>query len=294
MLITDAPALPGTATVEVTAEDTVTTLTYTINFTISPPGTDATLSDLLVDGITVAGFSPAVFNYDVELPYGTAIIPVVTASTNDANASMLITDAPALPGTATVEVTAEDTVTTLTYTINFTITPPGTDATLLDLLVDGITVAGFSPAVFNYDVELPYGTTIIPLVTAITNDANSSLLITDAAALPGIATVEVTAEDSITILIYTINFTVVTGIEIPANNQINIYPNPSNGIVTIHGIKRANIIVKDIAARIIVIKTITEKDNQIDLSGNNPGLYIIQTDIGGYSIYKKIVIYQAH
>ena len=92
--------------------------------TPTAPGTDATLSDLQVDGITVAGFSPTDLSYDVELPYGTTVVPTVTATTNDPNASFIINVASSLPGTSEVVVTAQDGITILTYSINFTVAGP--------------------------------------------------------------------------------------------------------------------------------------------------------------------------
>jgi len=86
-----------------------------------PANDDATLSDLLVDGVTVAGFSPTAYDYDVELPAGTTVVPTVTAVTNDVNASHIVTDAASLPGTTDIVVTAEDDTTVLTYSVNFTI-----------------------------------------------------------------------------------------------------------------------------------------------------------------------------
>lgn len=88
------------------------------------PGTDATLSDLQVDGVTVAGFSPAVLSYSVELPEGTTEVPVVTATPNDPEASYLVNNALSLPGTTEVVVTAQDETTTKTYTVEFTVAGP--------------------------------------------------------------------------------------------------------------------------------------------------------------------------
>nr|NQU88923.1 Ig-like domain-containing protein [Bacteroidota bacterium] len=88
------------------------------------PGSDATLSDLQVDGSTVPGFSPTVLSYDVGLPYGTTTVPTVTAVTNDPGASYLINNAVSLPGTTQVIVTAENGTTTLTYNVHFSIDSP--------------------------------------------------------------------------------------------------------------------------------------------------------------------------
>jgi hypothetical protein len=67
----------------------------------------------------VDGFSPNIFDYDVELAEGTTIVPTVTATTNDADATYEVVDATELPGTTEVVVTALDGVTTLTYYVNF-------------------------------------------------------------------------------------------------------------------------------------------------------------------------------
>ncbi|MDZ4121960.1 MAG: cadherin-like beta sandwich domain-containing protein, partial [Candidatus Cloacimonadaceae bacterium] len=88
-------------------------------------GTNATLSDLKVNGTTIAGFAPLTENYTYGVPEGTVTPPQITSvTTSDANASYVITQAPAVPGSATVSVTAEDGITTKTYTVSFAITIP--------------------------------------------------------------------------------------------------------------------------------------------------------------------------
>lgn len=82
------------------------------------PNTDATLSDLQADGNTVAGFAPSTENYNYGVLPGAAV-PVVTATTTQAGASTNITQAGAVPGDATVVVTAQDGTTMKTYTISF-------------------------------------------------------------------------------------------------------------------------------------------------------------------------------
>lgn len=327
---------------------------------------NATLSDLKVDGTTVPGFAPNVLNYNVALPYGTTVVPVVTATTTNPAATHVVTPAAALPGTTSVVVTSQDLTTTLTYNINFTvlspepstvppvpthaaedvisiysdayvnrpgtnfnpfwgqqtqvtldymvagnktlryqnlnyqgteivnlnasdydyfhldfwtsnstglsfflispgtpanekgfvleITPetwvsvdipleyfsppvnlsdlfqfkvegngdvwfdnwyfwktpggPGSDATLSDLKVDGATVPGFSPAILNYSVVLPEGTTAVPVVTATTNDPLATHVVNNAPSLPGTTEVVVTSANGSVNKTYSIDFTV--------------------------------------------------------------------------------------
>lgn len=86
---------------------------------------DASLSALeyYEDGsfVSVPGFSPTKYNYEVELPAeyeGGA--PSIQATVNDEGKAMVeITQATSLPGTAKAVVTAEDGTTTQTYTVAF-------------------------------------------------------------------------------------------------------------------------------------------------------------------------------
>ena len=89
----------------------------------APAGTDISLSDLTVNGSTIAGFGPTSASYSVELPAGTTSVPVVAVTTTDINASAVITAATSIPGTTTVVVTAQDGTTTGTVSINWTLDP---------------------------------------------------------------------------------------------------------------------------------------------------------------------------
>ena len=89
------------------------------------PLTDATLSDLKVDGTTVSGFGSTNISYSVGLPGGTVVVPQITAATtSNPSATTVITQSPAIPGSATVVVTAADGITTKTYTVSFAIEGP--------------------------------------------------------------------------------------------------------------------------------------------------------------------------
>ncbi|MDF1694407.1 MAG: T9SS type A sorting domain-containing protein [Saprospiraceae bacterium] len=82
-------------------------------------GTDASLSDLQVDGMTIEGFGPGIFNYTVTVPEGTTDAPQVSATTTDGNATTNITQAGGVPGDATVDVTSGNGSNMQTYTVSF-------------------------------------------------------------------------------------------------------------------------------------------------------------------------------
>jgi hypothetical protein len=205
-VITDATSLPGTSIVEVTAEDNTTKITYTINFTLAI-STNANLSDLLINGASITGFNPDTLIYNIVLPSGTTTIPSVTATTADSKATKVITDATNLPGTATIEITAEDGTTKKTYTINFTVAP-ATDATLSGIKVGTTAVTGFNKNVYKYGFELPFGSTTVPTVTATTTDPNANAVVTQPVSVNDSAVVLVTAADGVTTLTYKVGFTV--------------------------------------------------------------------------------------
>ena len=92
-------------------------------------GANATLSDLQVNGITIAGFASGVTNYNYDLPYGTTSVPTVTVTTTAPGANSVITPASGIPGATVVSVTSQDTSTTIDYMVSFTATMPNTDAT---------------------------------------------------------------------------------------------------------------------------------------------------------------------
>ncbi len=91
-----------------------------LDFPQETAASDATLSDLTADGLTITDFDPATLTYTVTLPEGSTA-PVIGATAKNASANVVITDATVFPGTATVEVTSEDTQNTNTYTIEFTV-----------------------------------------------------------------------------------------------------------------------------------------------------------------------------
>ena len=86
-------------------------------------GTDTSLSDLTVDGSTIANFGPLSSSYSVELPAETTVAPTVAATTTDTNASAVVTAATSIPGTTTIAITAQDGVTTSTISIAWTLDP---------------------------------------------------------------------------------------------------------------------------------------------------------------------------
>ena len=209
IVTSDAGATVGALTNEgnvwtftVTAEDGVTSKTYTVtvSFTEAPKSNDAGVSS-----ITVAGFKAvagANNSYTVTVPYGTVVKTgsfVIVTSDSGATVGALTNEG----NVWTFTVTAEDGVTSKTYTVtvSFTEAPKSNDAG-----VSSITVAGFKAvagANNSYTVTVPYGTVVKTgsfvivtrhpraTVSALTNTRN-------------IWSFTVTAEDGVTTAVYTV------------------------------------------------------------------------------------------
>ena len=209
IVTSDAGATVGALTNEgnvwtftVTAEDGVTSKTYTVtvSFTEAPKSNDANVSSVTVAGIeATAGENNT---YTVTLPYGTDVTAgsfVIVTSDAGATVGALTNEG----NVWTFTVTAEDGVTSKTYTVtvSFTEAPKSNDAG-----VSSITVAGFKAvagANNSYTVTVPYGTVVKTgsfvivtrhpraTVSALTNTRN-------------IWSFTVTAEDGVTTAVYTV------------------------------------------------------------------------------------------
>ncbi|NME68356.1 NPCBM/NEW2 domain-containing protein [Flammeovirga aprica] len=195
-------SIEGATKVVVTAQDGTTTSTYTVNYVWEAPSTVATLSTLKVDGEEVSGFSSEETTYTITYPYGTTGSPVVTAEATDSNASIEITDA-SIEGAAKVVVTAQDGVTTSTYTVNYVWEAPSTVATLNGISVDDTQLEGFSIDQLIYVIT----TAEVPVITATLSDENATVEIKQAENFGDVVEIVVTAQDGVTKVTYSITVT---------------------------------------------------------------------------------------
>lgn len=171
-----------------------------VTVTAAPKSNDANVSSITVAGIeATAGENNT---YTVTLPYGTTVMAdsfVIVTSDSGATVGALTNEG----NVWTFTVTAEDGVTSKTYTVtvSFTEAPKSNDAG-----VSSITVAGFKAvagANNSYTVTVPYGTVVktgsFVIVTRHPRAAVSALTNTR-----NIWSFTVTAEDGVTTAVYTV------------------------------------------------------------------------------------------
>ncbi|MEM8894380.1 MAG: carbohydrate binding domain-containing protein, partial [Bacteroidota bacterium] len=173
-------------------------------FYAESPAQDASLSDILVNGVSLDGFASGILTYPVDVA-SSGVVPEIAGIPSNEDATVNVNPASAVPGTTTIIVTAPNGVTTKTYSLELVLTDVA-DVTLSDLQVDGMTIADFSPATTNYTIDLPDGTTIVPMVGATASDPQATVAVTDAGGIPGTTLVVVTGRDGSSQRTYRVNF----------------------------------------------------------------------------------------
>ena len=196
------PLLFGKACIEVTPEEGAKNI-YTILFT-TEKSSEKLLSDIQLDGVTIDGFDSQVNDYSVILPAGTTQMPIITY-TKAAESQTVQVLSEGVNGVTKLNVMAEDGGVN-TYTINFSV-EKSSDSSLNAILLDGVLLDGFSKDKLEYNVELPLGTTSLPVVTYTkSNDAQQV-----ASTIPsniGVVTFVVVSADASSTSTYKLSFSV--------------------------------------------------------------------------------------
>ncbi|MBR0195533.1 MAG: hypothetical protein IJQ32_04770 [Paludibacteraceae bacterium] len=204
---TQATTLPGTAKIDVTAEDGTTKLQYTVTFTkesANPKVESATWANIrgtaTIDqvNLTITGQVLNGSSLTVE--------PQFTGKYLNSYTPLGAQDFSQGPINYTFQASTGETT---TYAVTITESPAvSSDATLKSLTYGGTAVPNFSPSTYVYNIELTAGIKTPPTIAAVANDAKATMEITQAQSVPGSGKVVVTAEDETTSLTYTINYTI--------------------------------------------------------------------------------------
>jgi hypothetical protein len=80
------------------------------------------------------------------------------------------------------------------------------DATLSGIFINSNIIENFNSEIFNYDITLEFGTNEIPELTVEANDPNAQITIIPALEIPGVAIINIIAEDGQASNIYMVNF----------------------------------------------------------------------------------------
>jgi len=242
----------------------------------------ASLLKLSVDAGMMESFASDVLSYDVEAPYGTTTVNV-EAVPNFADATVVgdgAVDVSSGTGTATVVVTGGDASST-TYTINFTVALPSTDATLSELIPSVGTLAPvFDPAVNSYTLEVPNGTDTVFFDFTVA-DETATVVDSDTVILqPGgsTATFVVTAQDGTTELTYTVDISFIVGIENTVIDAVHMYYNyQSDQLILKNSTEVESVDIFSITGRkVATVKNFNNETMEISTANLINGIYIVR------------------
>ena len=195
---TIATKLSTTYKCTVLAEDSIHRNIYTVKIDIMPSDVD-TLAAIMVNNRLLEGFDPYKMSYDYTLPAGTTELPKVEFEQGDMYQTVDSVST-GVNGTMTILVTAEN-GSQRRYSINF-IVERNSDATLASIACGGKDLEDFDAGTYDYIINLPYGTTTIPVITYTKADPKQEAAIT---VTDNVVTITVTAENGAQ-LIYTLTF----------------------------------------------------------------------------------------
>lgn len=151
----------NTTVVEVLAQDGTTKQTYQIAFPVEQ-SKETALASLIVDGNPLV-LQDGVFDYSVQLPYGTTVIPEISWEKKVSEQRISLTES-GLAHPAVLKVFAENGDSAL-YNIHFEVLASDAENVLTRILVNGMQPADFSPTADNCSLVLPYGTETVPEIT---------------------------------------------------------------------------------------------------------------------------------
>ncbi|MBQ7736140.1 MAG: T9SS type A sorting domain-containing protein [Bacteroidales bacterium] len=273
--VTQATAENPTATVVVTHGDQ--TKTYTIHYTFAAD-MDAALSDLQVNGETVEGFNPIVTSYEMTL-FDT-VVPTVSATPRNSEATVVITQPTADDLTATVVVTDRDS--SRIYTINFTLVTANAD--LSDLRLNGTTIEGFDPAVTEYTINIA-GAYSFQEISATAASEYATMTITQPEEVDStqyVGKVTVTCAELTKTYTVTINFheeeDTIIGIDEQVIRSFTLYPNPANDQVTIvldDNVNASEVVLYNMAGQTVLSQKTSESQTTLSVRNLQSGIYFV-------------------
>ncbi len=209
-------------------------LEYGLEF---PKNKNANLASVSINDTIFTSFASSTQEYIIKLPAGTSTVPTIVVTTSHTGSVATISNASIIPGTTTILVTAEDGITTKTYSFSFTIEGLSDDANLSSLTVNvGNLEPAFSSDITEYTDSIPTGTNTVKVI-AVAN--NSKALVTgdgdiNVSGGPATANILVKAENGTSTKTYTINFIITSTLNrlsLCKSDEINAYFTNTNELV---------------------------------------------------------------
>lgn len=177
--------------------------------------------------------------------------------------------------------------------------PGNNDAQAKNIKLDNTPLSGFVDTVYHYQIQLPAGTTLVPVVSAEPRDTNATLMILQASNLNGTlaertATIKITAEDGFAQREYTIVFSLLSGLNDQEQTpSVECYPVPASSRVVIEFPAvphNTSFELAGLNGNVVLAGTLEDKVNYINLGSIANGPYFIRIyENGVYLLTRKLI-----
>ena len=306
---TTANDFSNTVTYTVTAEDGSTTQDWDVSVSVAPEVNDE--ADILAysfaeqtgDATITAPVYGQNGTIEIEVVYGTDITNLIATFTLSNGASAEIGTVDQLSGTTendfsntvTYTVTAEDGSTTQDWDVNVSIAQNTENNIIAYSFSEQTNDANIDLNNHHVTIEVANGTDVSNLIATFTLSDNASAEIESVNQVSGttendfsnVVTYSISAENG-DIQDWTVEVQVATNITALQNNSVNIYPNPSRGLINISNSIGSEIIIFNTLGQIVFNDIL---DNQsINLSKLKKGVYFVKITNNLHSQIKTISI----
>lgn len=164
-----------------------------------------------------------------------------------------------------------------------------TDASLMNLEVNGSSLEDFEAAKFDYTYSLLAGSEL-PLVTASTTHEKARIQIENVDELPGSAKITVTAEDQVTKIIYQIDFELIPLVSADGQTLL-VYPNPAKDFIRldVRFESETELMAVDLSGKTVKSWHISGAMPVVDIREMASGTYVFSFQKGGIQYYFRLI-----
>jgi hypothetical protein len=164
-----------------------------------------------------------------------------------------------------------------------------TEARLSNIKVNTVSIPGFNSDIMTYTVELPGGTVAVPDISGIPIDPKETVIVVPGVTLPGTSTIDVFAQNLIAHNLYTVNYDFAAGVSDNRLNDVNVYPNPSAGMIRIYGADHSTISIY--SGNGTLYKTLPDFSGSVlNLNELSKGVYILNIQKEDNTVIRKKVV----
>ncbi|MCX6247659.1 MAG: T9SS type A sorting domain-containing protein [Bacteroidetes bacterium] len=164
-----------------------------------------------------------------------------------------------------------------------------TEARLENILVNSVSVPGFSPDVFTYNVTLPGGTTNVPDIVGTPMDPKETVIVVPGISLPGSSTIDVFSESLKEHNLYTVNYSFAVGQKENKADNVSVAPNPTSGMIRIYGAPHSTITIYSGSG--VLCRTLNDFTGpSLNLTDLSKGVYILNIQKEDNTVIRKKVV----